>query len=259
MTRSTRSMLCFASDPTTIWLEREGIDMSRDSIARFRAAALAIAPAVMFAGFLYHPHLGNPTDADFLARLAEAVVADPLRWAVAHLLVAVGSGLLALAFLAVRGQLREAGEERWSGPALPFIIMGSAFYALLPAMELAPLAAATAGADLQGVQDVQAALYVWFIPTLFISASLFLIGAVGFALGIARSRIPDHRLARIVATALIVMAVSRFVPVSFVQFYVQGAAGLVALWPLAYVLATRPSRQPVENRRPAAPAPAVPT
>jgi hypothetical protein len=37
-----------------------------------------------------------------------------------------------------------------------------------------------------------------------------------------------------------VMAISRLVPVGAVQFYVQGAAGVVALWPLAYEMWRHP-------------------
>jgi hypothetical protein len=36
------------------------------------------------------------------------------------------------------------------------------------------------------------------------------------------------------------MAAARLVPLSFVQLHAQGLIGLVALWPLAYVLWTRP-------------------
>jgi hypothetical protein len=38
------------------------------------------------------------------------------------------------------------------------------------------------------------------------------------------------------------MAVSRFVPLAAVQFYVQGVAVIVALWPLAYAM--RPQAAP---------------
>jgi hypothetical protein len=38
----------------------------------------------------------------------------------------------------------------------------------------------------------------------------------------------------------VVMAVARLVPVGAVQFYVQGAAGVVALWPLAYEMWKHP-------------------
>lgn len=205
--------------------------------ARWGAAVMAIAPAVMLAGFLYHPHIGNPTDADFLANLGAAVEGDPVRWAVAHLLIAVGSGLIILAFLALRAWLRAAHEERWSAPAVPFIVMGGTFYALLPAMEFAPLAAAASGADAAAAQG---ALLPWFAPVLFTSALIFLIGAVAFAIAVRRVGIGGRRLARVVAPAIILMAGARLVPLSFVQLHAQAAFGLVALWPLAHVLWTRP-------------------
>lgn len=205
--------------------------------ARWGAAVLAIAPAVMLAGFLYHPYIGNPTDADFLANLGAAVEADPVRWAVAHLLVAVGSGLIILAFLALRARLRASGEERWSAPAVPFVVMGGLLYALLPGMEFAPLAAVGSGADPAAAQG---ALLPWFAPILFTSAVIFLIGAAGFSIAINRAGLGGPRLARFVATAIFLMAAARLVPLNLVQGHAQGLIGLVALWPLAYVFWTRP-------------------
>jgi len=38
----------------------------------------------------------------------------------------------------------------------------------------------------------------------------------------------------VVVAAFLVMAVSRFVPIGPVQFYVQGVAGILALWPISY-------------------------
>lgn len=64
--------------------------------------------------------------------------------------------------------------------------------------------------------------------------------AVLLSLGIAKTRLPSPALTRLVAGALVVMAAARFVPVSVVQFYVQGVAGVVALWPLAYAMWTQP-------------------
>jgi hypothetical protein len=210
--------------------------MSDEATAYSRAAILIIAPVVMLVGFLYHPHIGNPMAAEFLPLLAAAVVASPARWAVAHLLVAVGSGLMVLAFLAVRGRLREEGEDRWSRPALPFVVMGSVLYGLLPAMEFAPLAVARTGASLETIAATQGALLTWFVPVLLTSAVLFLVGAVGFAIGLVRSAVLGTPLARLVAVALVAMAVTRFIPLSAVQFHAQGLIGLVALWPLAYAM-----------------------
>ena len=205
-------------------------------MGRARASIVAVAPAVMLAGFAYHPHIGNPMDADFLANLAAAVAADPGRWVVAHYAVAVGSALMMLAYLAVRSHVRAVGQERWSGLAMPFIIFGSTLFAMLPAMEFAPLAATRAGGDAAATQG---ALFTWFVPTLLTGAALFFVGTLGVAVDVARSRIPSAGSSRLVVAALIVMAASRFVPLSFVQFYVQGVAGILALWPIAYGMWTK--------------------
>lgn len=214
--------------------------------ARLRAAILAIAPAVMLFGSGYHPWIGSPADDGFFDTLAAAIAAEPTRWWVSHLAVAGGSGLLMLAFLALRSHLREAGEERWSGSGLPFIIMGSTLYALLPAMEFAPLAAIRAGAD---AAAVQAALVPWFMPILLTSAALFALGVLGFVMGIARGAIVSPAATWTVGAALLVMAAARFFPVGAVQLYVGPVAGIVALWALAYVIWRQPRAQPGEQRQ----------
>jgi hypothetical protein len=202
-----------------------------------RVAIVVIAPAVALAAHGSHPWIGNPGNPDFFARLAAAVAADPSRWALSHLGVAVGSGLLILGFLAIRGYLREAGEERWSALGLPFVVMGSVLYALLPAIEFAPLGAFEAGAD---VAAVQAALMPWFVRILVTAAILFALGVLGFAIAIVRSRVLSPGLTWLVVGALVVMAATRFFPVGAAQLYVGPAAGLVALWPLAYVMWKQP-------------------
>jgi hypothetical protein len=184
---------------------------------------------VLLAGFIAHPYIGlGPPDP---AAVAAAVVSDTTRWGLAHLTVSVGSGLTILAFLAVRSYLHEAGEERWSALAVSFIVIGSTLFAVLPGMEFAPLAAAVTGGD---VQAAQAALIPWFVPILMISAVTFALGVLGFARGIARSGVLSPRLTWFVVGALAIMAGARFVSLSAVQLYVQGLAGIAALWPLAY-------------------------
>jgi hypothetical protein len=213
------------------------LQFSMRQTAFFRAAILFIAPAVMVVGHGYHPWLGDAGDPAFFDRLAAAVADDPTRWWVTHFLVAVGSGLLVLAFLAVRGYLREAGEEGWSAVGVPFIVMGSTLYALLPAMEFAPLAALAAGAD---VAAVQAGMMPWFVPILQTSALIFGLGVLGFVIGIVRSGVLSPPLAWLVAGALVVTAAMRFFPVGAAQLYVGPAAALVALWPLAVTVWKRP-------------------
>ena len=203
----------------------------------FRTVILVIAPAVMLVGSGYHPWIGNPGAPEFFQRLAAAVTAETTRWWVAHLLVAVGSGLLAIAFVAVRSYLRDAGEERWSVMGLPFIVMGSTLYALLPAMEFAPVGALRAGAD---VAAIQAAQMPWFVPILLTSALLFALGVLGFVIGIVRSDVLGAWLIWIVPAALVVMAASRFFPVGAAQLYTGPVAGLVALWSLAYTTWKQP-------------------
>jgi hypothetical protein len=153
---------------------------------------------------------------------------------------------LVLAFLAIRSYLREAGEERWSVPAVPFIVMGSTLFTLLPAMEFAPLAAAKTGGD---VQAAQAALIPWFVPILVTGSAIFALGVLGFAVGVVRSRILSPWLTWLVVGALVVMAASRFVPFSEGQLYVHGVAAIVALWPLAYKMLEHPETLPTGQPR----------
>src|SRR5829696_1843939 len=157
--------------------------MSTTTQARFRAAIVAIAPAVLLFAFVYHPYIANLTDK---AAVAAALASDTTRWGFSHLAIGLASGLVVLAFLAIRSYLREAGEERWSVLALPFIVMGSMLFAFPPAMEIAMLAAAEEGADLQAVLT---ALDSWFFPILLTAAVTFAIGVFAFAKGIVDSRI----------------------------------------------------------------------
>ena len=217
--------------------------ISATTRARLGAAIVALAPAVMLVGLFAHPYIATLPDE---AGVAEAVAADTTYWGLVHLTAAVASGLLVLAFLALRSYLREAGEERWSILALPFIVVGSTLFAVLPGMEFVPLAATESGAD---AEAAQAALAPWFIPIMVTGAITFAVGVFAFAKGIANSRVLSRRLTWLVVGALVVLAISRLVPVGVVQFYVQGAAGIVALWPLAYGMwkrpeAARPAGQP---------------
>lgn len=218
--------------------------MSTTARARFRAAIVAIAPAVLLVAFAYHPYIANLTNK---AAVAAALASNTTRWGLSHLAVGVGSGLAVLAFLAIRSYLREAGEERWSVLGLPFIVMGSTLFAFLPAMEIATLAAAETGADLQAVQT---ALDSWFFPILLTAAVIFALGVLGFGMGIVRSGVLDPQLTWLVVGALVVMAVARFVPLG-AALYVGGIASMVALWPLAFEMWKHPeAARPAQQARP---------
>jgi hypothetical protein len=199
---------------------------------------VALAPLVLLIALVTHPYIAKVPDA---AAVAHAVAADTTWWGIVHLLTAVASSLVALAFLAIRAHLRDAGEERFSPWALPFVIVGSALYGLLPGLEFAPMTAVHTGGD---AAAAQAALQPWFISVLATSALLFAVGVLGFAQGIAAGQILSRPLTRLVVTGLVVWAAARFVPLGAVQLYVQGVAGIVALWPLAYRMWPRPSSHP---------------
>lgn len=201
----------------------------------YRAGIIMIAPAVMFFSFVYHPHIGSPLDADFLDRFASAVMADPFRWGVVHYITGIGCGLMMLAFLAIRNHFSEISgktEPRF-GTGLHFIIMGNLFYAFLPSMEMGAMVAAEIDAD---VAAFQGALMSWFAPTLLTSALLFTIGAICFATGIIRAGLWNRSLCWVIVTALVVTGLSRFAPLNIIQFYVQGVAGILALWPIAWMV-----------------------
>ncbi|MFD4180678.1 hypothetical protein [Rhodococcus sp. NPDC058514] len=207
--------------------------------SRYGAAIVLIAPAVLAGGLLTHPYIGlGPPDP---ANVAAAVAADTTRWGIAHLMVAVGSGLMILAFVALGALLRTAGERRWVELAVPFAVFGSALFMLPPAFEFAPLVVAEIGGN---IEKAQSALLPWFLPVLLIGACVFAVGAVGFAISIHRSRILSMPLTLCVAGSLAMIAVSRLVPLIAVQLYVQAAVGLLALWPLAYRMWRDPGVQP---------------
>lgn len=206
-----------------------------------QAALLAVTPVLLLAALVWHPYISGRLPNN--AAVADAVAADTTRWGLVHLASGVAFGVVVLAFIAVRGYLRAAGEERWSGSGLPFIVIGSTLYTMLAGMEFAALAAAESGSD---AEAVQAALVSWFTPVLATGGILFVVGTFGFVVGIARSGVLPPGLTALVIGGLLIMAVSRLVPLSTIQFYVQGLAAIVALWPLAYQMwrQPRPASQP---------------
>jgi hypothetical protein len=220
----------------------------RNAISRYQAAIITGAPVVMLASFVYHPFLAALTNSDAVASAAKA---DPLRWGLAHVAVAVGSGLMVLAFIAVRAFLSDAGEDRHSGRALPWVAFGGVLYAVLPGIELGAMAGMQGGADFARMERM---LNPWFIPILLTGATANAIGLLLFAKAFRASRVLGAGATQtgLVATALVIMAVSRFVPLGVVQFYVQGAAGILALWPVARAMRAGVAPSSVDHARPAA-------
>lgn len=213
--------------------------MTERTTSGFRAVITALAPLVLLAAFILHPYIAGRLPND--SAIADVVADGSTRWGLAHLAAGVASGVVVLAFIAIRGLIRERGDDSWSAFGLPFIVIGSMFYTLLPGMEFAPLAAIEAGSDAAAAQS---ALQPWFLPVLLIGAVTFAIGVFSFARGIASLSILSPGLTGLVVVALVIWAVSRFVPLLAVQGYVQAAAALVALWPLARRMWT-PSPAPI--------------
>ena len=200
--------------------------MTRSTSGRTQAAVVAAGPLFLLAALAYHPFIANLTDK---ASVAATATADPNRWALTHIAVGLGAGLLLAALLAMCSFLRDAGEHRRSSAAVPYLAVGTTLFAFLPAMETAMGAASLAGADAVAVQSE---IDVWFVPLLIVSSLLFAIGLMNLAVGVVESRVFDRRLAALVAGALVVMAVTRFVPLS-AALYLGGVAGVVALLPVA--------------------------
>ena len=197
------------------------------------AATVAVAPLVLLAGIAYHPFIADLRDKE---AVAAALTADVTRWSIAHLVVAVGAPLVALAFLAVAAALRQRGEWRWSTRSVPFVVVGSSLFALLPAMEITVLAATLAGAD---PVAVLLELDAWFLPVLLAGAAVFAVGALFLARSVLAAAVLGRGTTILVVTALIVTAASRFLP--FTPALLAGAAALVvALWPLVGPVAARP-------------------
>jgi hypothetical protein len=201
------------------------------STNQIRAATVGIAPVPLAAALLWHPPIPGRLPDD--VAIAEHVAHDPTRWGLAHLAAAAASALLILGFVAVRAHLRDAGDAWISAVGLGLVVIGSTAYAILPGMEFSVLAALEIGAD---PVLAQVAIRSWFMAVLLTGGALFALGVLGYAAAIRRVGAFSRRTGWVVVAALVVLAVSRLVPVGAVQFYVQAAAALVGLWSMAWAM-----------------------
>jgi hypothetical protein len=212
---------------------------------KIRAATVGIAPVLLAAALLWHPPIpgGLP---DHVA-VAEHVAHDPTRWGLAHFAAAAASAFLILGFVAIRAHLRDALDPWISAAGLGLVVIGSTAYAVLPGMEFAVLAAHEIGAD---PVAAQVAIRSWFMAVLLTGGALFAVGVLGYAAAIGRVGAFSRRKTWVVVGALVVLAVSRLVPIGAVQFFVQarGSGGTVADG-VGDVDRPRPRRQ-VEGREP---------
>ncbi|MPZ93405.1 MAG: hypothetical protein GEU96_00555 [Propionibacteriales bacterium] len=198
------------------------------------AATVAAGPILLLGALLWHPPLpGRLPDND---AVAEGTAADVTRWGMSHLAAAVAAAAIAVAFIVIRSHLRERGDGWLSAVGLALVVVGSTLYAVLPGMEFSALAAHENGTDIAAAQD---ALQPWFIAVLLSGSLLFAAGTTLFAVAVVRSAPMGRTEAVVIATALVVLGVSRVIPIGVVQFYVQPAAALLALLPLAAVISSR--------------------
>ena len=212
-------------------------ETTHEATARGSAAIVAIGPLLLLGALLWHPPLpGRLPDSN---AVADAAAADTTTWGLSHLALAIASAMIVLSFVAVRGHLRDRGDRSLSAVGLGFVVIGSTLYAVLPGMEFSVLAADETGADLVATQD---ALESWFLPVLIGGSLLFAIGATLFAVAVVRSAALGRTEALVIAGALVFFGLSRLVPIGAVQFYVQPAAALLALLPIAAEIAARTAR-----------------
>jgi hypothetical protein len=142
--------------------------------------------------------------------------------------------------LAVAAVLRQRGEWRWSARSVPFVVVGSTLFALLPAMEITVLAATRAGAD---PQAVLLELDAWFMPLLLAGAAVFAVGAASLARSVVSTAALGRGMTMLVVTGLLVAAATRFLP--FTAALLAGAGALVvALWPLVGLVAAPAGARP---------------
>ena len=205
--------------------------MSSRSTSNASAAIVAAGPVLLLGALLWHPPLpGRLPDND---AVAEAAAADITRWGLSHLAAAVASAAVAVAFIVIRSYLRERGDGWFSAVGVALVVVGSTLFAVLPGMEFSVLAAHETGIDIASAQD---AIQPWFITVLIAGSLVFAAGTTLFAVAVVRSAPMGRTAVVAIAVALVVFGVSRVVPIGVVQFYVQPAAALLALLPLAVAI-----------------------
>lgn len=201
---------------------------SSPSASKAIAVTVAAGPVLLLGAMLWHPPLpGRLPDNDAVAK---AAAADVTRWGLSHLAAAVAAAAVAVAFIVIRSYLRERGDGWFSAVGLALVVVGSTLFAVLPGMEFSALAAHETSTDIAAAQD---ALEPWFIGVLVGGSVVFATGTTLFAVAILRSAPMGKTAAVVIAAALVVFGVSRVIPIGVVQFYVQPAAALLALLPLA--------------------------
>ena len=213
--------------------------MSDTTQKRLRALALFSAPVVLMVGWLYHPYVADETK---VQSFADAASSDPDRWAGAHIILVIGFVLASLAVLAARHELRSAGEERWSPPAVLLLVTGHTLLVGIWFWEVDVAAVAKLGGDTEAVL-LQSGTYG--LEPLALAGFLMMgIGWILLALALYRSRILQPIPSWSIAGLMVPILAGLLTP-STGGSYIFGVGVLGFMWLLAYrILVPRSNSRP---------------
>jgi hypothetical protein len=201
--------------------------MSERTRTRARAAVLFIGPAVFVAGSLAHPFVRDYMDATVIAA---AVSAAPGQWAVSHVILAIGLGLVLLAVLVIREQFRGAGEQRWSALGVPLLVMGATLLGAIAGSEITLAAVVDSRGRVLEVLEA-GATSTW--PLVLGGFLLFDLGWFSFAMAFYRARILRGALNWGAIVALVAIPIVSFIPQTWAT-YAHGLAILMVSWMVGY-------------------------
>ena len=221
--------------------------MSEITQARLRAAVIVVAPVVGLIGATVHPYIGDLADN---AETAKAVVADPTRWAWAHVIEMGGNALLALAVIAIGSYLRASGERLWSFTAVPLITVGIVLFTAVLGMALIWSAMSEVGASIEPVME---AVEPWYLPLTLVLLITFVLGFLSLAVSVYRSQVLSRELSWVVTAAIVLATLTILIPATWGE-QVFNVVAIVAFWPLAYRMWLDATEAPVAVAAPPAPA-----
>jgi hypothetical protein len=201
--------------------------MSERTRTRVGAAVLFIGPSVFLAGTLAHPFVRDYMDTTVVA---DAISAAPGQWAVSHVILAIGFGLVLLAVLVIREQFRGAGEQRWSARGVPLLIVGATLLGAIVGSEITLAAVVDSGGDVLAVLEASTPSTLPLVVGGFL---LFALGWLSFAMAFYRARILRGVLNWAAIVALAAIPIASFVPQTWAT-YAHGVAILTVSWMVGY-------------------------